>query len=800
MKNKLLIFLILIKFTFSFQIPLFSDEIKFEAENIETIDENLIIANNNIVVNDNYGNKIYGDKLEIKDKKVYIISGNVIFENTDNTIILNTDKINYNENTSIVKTFGNTNIEIDNSYFLNTSNISYNLLTKKIFSGEKSLIKDSNLNKIELDEFTLYLKKNILKANQANIIDKNLNQYEIEKLIYDLKEKIILGKDVSINEDNKLSSERYLPRAKGRSLELATDSMILRKSIYTNCKKRDGCPPWSFKAEEVTHDKKKKTINYKNASFRFYDVPVLYFPKFFHPDPTVDRQSGFLAPSLLAQKKGNYLKTPYFYVLNNSSDFTFSPRFYDNQENIYQGEYRKVTKNSKHTFDASIKNKNTFISGKNASQTHFFYKSTINTNFDLFDYSKFDIQFQNVSNDKYIKTFDLSSPLIDDATESLNSKIEFEGSKDDLEFYVNTEVYEDLTKENDSDKYEFIFPNFNLSKNIETKLDGSLEIISKGYNKLFETNINERILINDLKFKSFDAISTLGFVNNFEFLIKNFNADSRNSKTLKNGAENRLKSIFQFSSKIPLKKESEKFISTITPKFVGKFNPQKNKNIRTQDRLIDYSNVYSINRINSEKTVEGGQSLTFGNEYKLFSRKNQSEELFGLNLAASFRPDENLDLPENSYLGQKTSNIIGRTKLKFNNLLDFEHDFLTDNNMKDFIYHKLNSKFTINNFVSSFELIEEHDKIGTTHFISNETSLKIGDNKNLLFRTRKNRTTDLTEYYKLIYQYKLDCLVASMEYNKDYYRDGTIEPEESISLSLTIMPFDNTLNIPKIGK
>jgi len=120
--------------------------------------------------------------------------------------------------------------------------------------------------------------------------------------------------------------------------------------------------------------------------------------------------------------------------------------------------------------------------------------------------------------------------------------------------------------------------------------------------------------------------------------------------------------------------------------------------------------------------------------------------------------------------------------------------------MKDFIYHKLNSKFTINNFVSSFELVEEHDKIGTTHFISNETSLKIGDNKNLLFRTRKNRTTDLTEYYKLIYQYKLDCLVASMEYNKDYYRDGTIEPEESISLSLTIMPFDNTLNIPKIGK
>ena len=158
--------------------------------------------------------------------------------------------------------------------------------------------------------------------------------------------------------------------------------MILKKGIYTNCKKRDGCPPWSIRAEEVSHDKKNKTINYKNASFRFYDVPVIYFPKFFHPDPTVKRQSGFLAPSILTQNTNSYLKAPYFFALSESTDFTFSPRIYDNQENIYQGEYRKVTKNSNHIFDASIKNDNFLISSGNASQTHFFSKSTIQTNFD----------------------------------------------------------------------------------------------------------------------------------------------------------------------------------------------------------------------------------------------------------------------------------------------------------------------------------------------------------------------------------------------------------------------------------
>ena len=255
------------------------------------------------------------------------------------------------------------------------------------------------------------------------------------------------------------------------------------------------------------------------------------------------------------------MKAPYFFALSESTDFTFSPRIYDNQENIYQGEYRKVTKNSNHIFDASIKNDNFLISSGNASQTHFFSKSTIQTNFDLFDYSKIDLQFQNVSNDKYLKTFDINSPIIS-SNSTLNSKIEFEGSKDDLEFFINTEVYEDLTKENNSDKYEFILPNFNLSKVLETGLNGTMEIVSSGYNKLFETNINEKVIINDLKYKSFDSINKLGFINNFEFLIKNFNAQSKNSNTLKNKSENSLRSIFQFNSKLPLKKEGQKYSST----------------------------------------------------------------------------------------------------------------------------------------------------------------------------------------------------------------------------------------------
>ena len=42
-----------------------------------------------------------------------------------------------------------------------------------------------------------------------------------------------------------------------------------------------------MQSEKITHNKNKKIIEYKNAWLKLYDRPVFYFPKFFHPDPTV---------------------------------------------------------------------------------------------------------------------------------------------------------------------------------------------------------------------------------------------------------------------------------------------------------------------------------------------------------------------------------------------------------------------------------------------------------------------------------------------------------------------------------
>ena len=74
----------------------------------------------------------------------------------------------------------------------------------------------------------------------------------------------------------------------------------------------------------------------------------------------------------------------------------------------------------------------------------------------------------------------------------------------------------------------------------------------------------------------------------------------------------------------------------------------------------------------------------------------------------------------------------------------------------------------------------------------NNTKYSLNDQNNISFSTRKNKKTNLTEYYNFMYQYKNDCLAASIEYNKDYYNDRDIKPEENIFIKLTIIPFGET--------
>ena len=96
-------------------------------------------------------------------------------------------------------------------------------------------------------------------------------------------------------------------------------------------------------------------MKYKNAWLKIFDIPVVYTPFFFHPDPSVKRQSGFLTPSY---RNSNIfdksLQIPYFKVISDNKDMTISPELFVNNSILLQTEYREANKNSDFILDFSI--------------------------------------------------------------------------------------------------------------------------------------------------------------------------------------------------------------------------------------------------------------------------------------------------------------------------------------------------------------------------------------------------------------------------------------------------------------
>ena len=96
--------------------------------------------------------------------------------------------------------------------------------------------------------------------------------------------------------------------------------------------------------------------------------------------------------------------------------------------------------------------------------------------------------------------------------------------------------------------------------------------------------------------------------------------------------------------------------------------------------------------------------------------------------------------------------------------------------------------FAKNNFKTEFNFIEENGVIGDNNIIENISSFNFDDKNKLSFKTRQNRKLGMAEYYNLIYEYKNDCLVAGINYNKTYYEDRDLMPSEDILFKITLIP------------
>jgi LPS-assembly protein len=123
----------------------------------------------------------------------------------------------------------------------------------------------------------------------------------------------------------------------------------LSKAAYTPCSvtDHDGCvkePLWKITAVRVVHDPARRRIFYKDARLSILGATVLWLPAFSHPDGSGSGGPGLLVPDFrYSRTNGLEVALPYYLRIAPNRDLTITPHVFSDVLPALEAEYRSLT-------------------------------------------------------------------------------------------------------------------------------------------------------------------------------------------------------------------------------------------------------------------------------------------------------------------------------------------------------------------------------------------------------------------------------------------------------------------------
>ena len=734
------------------------------------------------------------------DKKTEMtqFKGNVIAKDEENNI-LKTEHAEYDKDLNILFAKGKTEIITSEKFSLQGKDIIFDNKNNLIKSNKPTIIKDLENNEIFLEKFEYSTINKFFKSSgKIKVIDSRNNSYNFSQVFIDEKKKEIVGTDIKayLNQDDFKINEKNKPRVFANTIKIDNQKNQFTKSVFTMCDYRKGkkCPPWSLQANQMVHDKSKKTIFYDDAVVKIYDIPVFYFPKLAHPDPSVNRRSGFLPPSFSDSKNlGIGADLPYFWAINDDRDLTISSKLFASEHPLFIGEYKQAFKNSNLIVDSGYTQgyKNTSKTKKSGNKSHFFTKFIKNFKGEQNSENSLVVSLQDVSDDKYLKLYKIKSDLVDYETDTLTSSINFTHQNDDLFLGFEMSSHETL-KDSYNDKYEYIFPDILLDKTLVSDSEfGNIDFQSNLKVHNYDTNKVKKFLINDFDWKSKKYNLASGFQGTLLGHVKNVNYETNNVDVYKSEPTSEMFGAVGLLSEIDLFKQVNNNSSHFfTPKILLRHAPG-NMRKEDDDTRLNNLNIFNLDRLNINDNFESGTSATLGFDYEI--KKPNSD--FNFTIGQVIKDKANRKMPDSSSLDNQFSDVVGSTNYNLNNGIELSYNFALDQNYSEFNYNELGAKIDLNPVKFDFNYLQEKNHIGNNEYITSKLNFNKGSNGVFSAETKRNLITDSAEYYSLSYEYLNDCLRAGLVYRREFYNDSELESENSLMFKISLTPFGN-INSP----
>ncbi len=683
----------------------------------------------------------------------------------DEPVDLTADKLIYEQDGSVARATGNVEI-VQGDYLLTADEVVYHQQTDKmIAAGNVTLLHPSG---------------NVIFADHIELTDQ-------------MREGFIKSVRLLLSDDSRVAAHQGR-RRNGTVTEL-------RKVVYSPCRICDDDPSrpalWQIKAQRVVHDQNSDSIKYKHAFLELWGFPVAYTPYFSHPDPSVKRKSGFLAPTFgRSSDLGVMFSLPFYYAIAPHRDVTIAPAIMSREGPLVSAQYRERTRRGKYKFSGSItrvddRDINGDETGRGKeTRGHIFGNGTFNFGRD--DSWGFDLAA--TTDDTYLRRFKVSSE------DTLTSRIFIEGLRGRTHASANAYYFRGLEEDDVSSETPIIFP----------ALDYNFLAEPDRFGGRFSLDANALVLRRREGADSRRASLTGGWqlpyiaphgsvftlaasVRGDMYHTNGVLNQSNPTAPTRGGLIGRVLPQLSVDWRYPLVRTEGGARQTIEPIVVlvaspygG--NPSSIPNEDSESFEFDDTNLFSPSRFTGLDRWEGGPRANVGLKLAAYGQTGaQISFLFG----QSFRLRENNLFPQETGLEKKRSDFVGRIYYRPSDYLDYIHRFRLNRNDLGFRRNDIQVlvgpsylKFKIN-YVELDETLAD-DQIKRVQELNAGVTLRITEFWSLKAQNRRDLETNQTISSGVGLLFKNECVEFTASFDRRFTRDRDVEPSSSFNFRLTL--------------
>ncbi len=442
---------------------------------------------------------------------------------------------------------------------------------------------------------------------------------------------------------------------------------MLSKAVYSPCRvcPENPTPLWRIRARRVIHDEAENRVHYESATLDFFGVPVLWLPWISHPDPTVERDSGFLVPEFRQSSTYGFgVQVPYYRVIDEHSDLTFTPFITTGDGPIGIVEYRRAFESGELVTEASL----TYDDYEGENGLHGHVEAV--GDFGLVEDFRWGFDAIAVTDDGYLARYDFSDE------DRLTSEL-WVRRYDESGFVDLTGVhFRSLRDDEPAEQIPLVLPDFDARYNVPERLiGGDLGLFASSAVLLREQGLDANRFSIGADWERREVLPSGVVLRGFAeargelFVTNDFGAFNR-------ATEFRLAPLAGLEARYPLISETgggtAHVLEPMAQAIVAPYglNPDGIPNEDSRVVEFDHTNLFDTSRFPGYDAVEEGPRLNLGLRYELIAPGRFG---FDAMLGRVLRPEGLEEFSPGSGLRDAASDWVGAWALRYDPYVTLRH-------------------------------------------------------------------------------------------------------------------------------